>query len=48
VVAPSTVYAYGMIDVAYHVSDWSAPNFRRIQFVVLDLNVVRDNKAFWP
>jgi hypothetical protein len=37
-----------MIGVAILVSDWSAPNFRRIQFVVLDSTVVRDEQAFWP
>jgi hypothetical protein len=33
-------YAYGMIGVANHASDWSMPNFRRIQFIVLDPTIV--------
>ncbi len=37
-----------MIDVDNHVSDWSAPDFRRIWFVVLDPTVVKDDQAFWP
>ncbi len=37
-----------MIGVANHVSDWSGPNFRRIQFVVLDPTVVRNDQAFRP
>ncbi len=45
---PVWFYAYGTIGVANHVSDWSVPNFRRIQFVVLDPTIVRDNQAFWP
>ncbi len=38
--------AHDTTGVANHVSDWSAPNFRRIQFVVLDPTVVRDDQAF--
>jgi hypothetical protein len=45
---PVRFYAYSMIGVANHVSDWSTPNFRRIRFVVLDSTVVRDDQAFWP
>ncbi len=45
---PVRFYAYGTIGVTYHVSDWRAPTFRRIQFVVLDPTVVRDDQAFWP
>ncbi len=37
-----------MIGVANHVGDWSMPNFKRIQFVVLDPTIVRDDQAFWP
>ncbi len=36
------------MGVAYHVSDWSAPNFGRIRFAVLDPTVVRDDQAFRP
>ncbi len=36
------------MGVANHISDWSAPNFTRIRFVVLDPTVVRDNQAFCP
>jgi hypothetical protein len=45
---PVRFYAYGTIGVANHVSDLSAPNFRRVQFVVLDPTNVRDDQAFRP
>ncbi len=45
--APSTVLCLRYNNVANQASDWSAPNLRRIQFVVLDPTIVRDNQAFW-
>jgi hypothetical protein len=45
---PVRFQAYGMIGVANHGSDWSMPKFRRIQLVVLDTTVVRNDQAFWP
>ncbi len=45
---PEWYYAYGMIGVVNHVSDWSAPNFKEDLIVVPDPTVVRDDQAFRP
>ncbi len=45
---PVWYYAYGMIGVANHGSDWSAPNFQEDLIRSLDPTAVRDDQAFWP